>query len=145
MLRERGVKIRVLNINGEEWGYNPFFFVDPKDARKDIGIIVQSILPTSSSDDFWTEAARILLQGLLLYYYCRGYSFAQACMEILSNDLKQQTRYAMLQMRREVGPLLGNMESLNDKTFTSISSTLATALTVFTENELQRVMSKPQE
>ena len=144
-LKSRGAPVRVLKVDGTGWGYNPFFFVQPETARRDVGTIVYSVLPTSAGEDYWTSAARLLLHGLLLFYFRKGFSFARACNEILSSDMREQVRYAMLENPQEVETLLGNLEGLNDKTFTCISSTLATTLAVFTEGDMQRVMSQPPE
>lgn len=143
-LKAKGKPFRILDFRGTRWGYDPFSLVRRETVQADIGLVTQCLFPHKGKEDFWTQNARQLLQGLLTHYFLLGFSFDQTLSEILGSNLQYQVGQAMCQGSSEVRTFLGTLDSMNEKTFSGISAELVSSLVNLCQAELRKTFARPK-
>ena len=163
-LRCNGYKVRVLNLSNISLSnsYNPFDYLrDEQDVTKLATMFIENSSEKGEKGDFWTAAARKLLNTIMLYLYHADYEtktfnrvvYLLASIEFENNKISENCEFAKCIKRHQlenhttrdaVSIMWNSLKTSPPETFGSISETLATKLQLWTYKDVDILTSKDE-
>lgn len=132
-------------LQPDSYGYDPFYALkESKNINADIQSIALTLVPDKphTNDPFWTETARNLLAGHLLFSYKDGASFIET-MEVLQS-MPPKKIIEIASEDPEASMLLGQLAEMKLETLTSIKAELSRHIMLFaTDPDIKQALSKP--
>ncbi|MCC8121051.1 MAG: type IV secretory system conjugative DNA transfer family protein [Oscillospiraceae bacterium] len=144
-------RIRIFNpADKTAWGYDPLYTLGENSSEQDQFLAMQSIafslIPTSANqkDAFWSNSARNLLIGLLLFFYGEGsHDFISIVDDIFSSPIAQTIEAAMQTLSPDTiaYKYIVQCSGMADETLSGIFAEISNSLTIFvTDADLRRAI-----
>ena len=163
-LKKNGYKVRVLNLNDITLSnsYNPFKYLEnEQDVTKLATMFIENSSEKGEKGDFWTAAARKLLNTIMLYLYHADYEtktfnrvvYLLASIEFENNKISENCEFAKCIKRHQldhhttsdaVSIMWNSLKTSPPETFGSISETLSTKLQLWTYKDVDILTSEDE-
>lgn len=133
--------------DSESIGYDPFWFLNPRQPESGLKEIAYSLIPTDTKNpsDFWTMNEQRYLLAALYYCYDLGQSFAEACRTIYSlsvQDLLDRIKDSNCSFAKAG---MSDFYAMADETRGGIIAGVGNAISTFvTDTDILDVLTKRQ-
>ena len=93
--------VRVVNpTDRSSWGWNAFYDLNDNSSEDEIARVVDGIsraliVIENKKNSFFSNSARNIFTGLVIYYYIKGFGFVECVLLIMSKDVQGQIQDAL--------------------------------------------------
>ena len=132
-------KIKVFNPTDESaYGYDPFYVLSRSDdlcatAHEIAEAIIP--LPVDVKEPMWIKNARDFLTGAILYFYNRGYNFAETMIAIKSQSSRSLVAEIMESPNKNAITYMSTFADMADETLSGIYTEVSINITPFATNK----------